>query len=332
MALNSVAGLLQSDATRHTSANRSLVAQPRYLLGLVVDGLGWVCTVVALRHLPVFAVQAVLGGSIALTAILARLLYRSALRPLDRTAIGCCLVGLTLVAGSAGADQPSRTTWIAYVVFSVAVVLLATATAVLWRGGRSWPLAVIAGLGFGGTSLAVRAVQVPVGEAFGMVGVLSQPACYLLVCMWVVGMLSYTRALSLGSVAQVTALFQVTEVVVPGLLGIVLLGDSVRPGWWLPMVAGLVLATVGVVVLAWSPAHQPRRPAEARDGLARGSVPSPSGLRDSSTQARPVICAPPEFGGGVPLEVPRIEDQGHLSVPASPRSVKECTRTDRWSS
>ncbi len=48
--------------------------------------------------------------------------------------------------------------------------------------------------------------------------------------------------------------------------------------------------------------------------------------------SRPVICAPPEFGGGVPLEVPRTEDQGHLSVPASPRSVKECTRTDRWSS
>ena len=62
-ALNSVAGLLQSDATRRVSEHRPLLAQPRYLGGLAVDGLGWACTVVALRQLPVFAVQAVLAGS-----------------------------------------------------------------------------------------------------------------------------------------------------------------------------------------------------------------------------------------------------------------------------
>jgi hypothetical protein len=82
--LNSVAGLLQSDATRRVSEHRSLIAQPRYLGGLGVDALGWVCTVVALRQLPVFAVQAVLGGSIALTAVLARMVYGSALRTVDR--------------------------------------------------------------------------------------------------------------------------------------------------------------------------------------------------------------------------------------------------------
>jgi len=69
MVLNSVAGLLESDATRHVTPRRSLAAQPRYLAGLVVDGLGWACTVVALRDLPVFVVQAVLGGAIALTAV-----------------------------------------------------------------------------------------------------------------------------------------------------------------------------------------------------------------------------------------------------------------------
>ena len=66
--LNSVAGLLESDATRHVTPRRPLVAQPRYLGGLVVDGLGWAATVVALRYLPVFVVQAVLGGAVVLTA------------------------------------------------------------------------------------------------------------------------------------------------------------------------------------------------------------------------------------------------------------------------
>jgi hypothetical protein len=59
--LNSIAGFFESDATRHTGG-RWLVARPRYLGGLVVDGLGWATTVVALRYLPVFVVQAVWAG------------------------------------------------------------------------------------------------------------------------------------------------------------------------------------------------------------------------------------------------------------------------------
>jgi len=73
----------------------------------------------------------------------------------------------------------------------------------------------------------------------------------------VAGLAAYSRALGRGSLARVTAILIVTEVTVPGLAGIVLLGDSVRPGWWAAMSAGLVLAVAGVVVLAGSPAQQP---------------------------------------------------------------------------
>jgi len=75
MVLNSVAGLLQADATQRVKRQRQLLTQPHYVIGLLVDGLAWVCTVVALRHLPVFAVQGILGGSIALTAVAARIRY-----------------------------------------------------------------------------------------------------------------------------------------------------------------------------------------------------------------------------------------------------------------
>ena len=105
--LNSVAGLLESDATRHLTRDRWLVTRPRYLGGLAVDGLGWATTVVALRYLPVFVVQAVLGGAIALTAIGARVVYGSALRRVDRLACAACVVGLMLVAGSAGPARPA---------------------------------------------------------------------------------------------------------------------------------------------------------------------------------------------------------------------------------
>jgi drug/metabolite transporter (DMT)-like permease len=256
MVLNSVAGLLQSDATRRVSKRRPLVAQPRYLGGLVIDLLGWVCTAAALRFLPVFAVQAVLGGSIALTALAARQLYGSKLRPLDRAAIGACVLGLVLVAASAAGDRPTAVSVTVFVVLAVAAVALGVATILLWRAGRAWPLAIVAGLGFGGTSLTVRAFVTPPD----LVGLLTQPAPYLLVVFWAIGLASYSRALEVGVLARVTAVFLVTEVVVPGLVGLALLGDAVRPGWWAPMGVGLLSAVAGVVVLANSPAQAPPRP------------------------------------------------------------------------
>lgn len=50
VACPSVTGLFETDASRHVAPRRSLVTQPRYLGGLVVDGLGWASTVVALRY------------------------------------------------------------------------------------------------------------------------------------------------------------------------------------------------------------------------------------------------------------------------------------------
>jgi drug/metabolite transporter (DMT)-like permease len=261
MVLNSGAGLLQSDATRRVRQRHPLLVQPRYLGGLIVDGLGWVCTVVALRHLPVFAVQAILGGTIALTALAARKLFGSLLRPVDRIAIGACLLGLVLVAASAGAASPPAVSVAAYVVLSVAAVGLAVATVALWHGDHAWPMAVVAGLGFGATSLAVRAVADPGGD---LVGLLTQPAPYLVAVFWVIGLASYTRALVLGTLARVTAVFLVTEVLVPGLVGVALLGDAVRPGWWTPLLIGLLLAVAGVIVLAHSPAQAPPRPRRVR--------------------------------------------------------------------
>ena len=254
MVLNSSAGLLESDATWRVRRHRPLITQPRYLGGLVVDGLGWVATVVALRYLPVFAVQAILGAAIAVTAIAARLMHRSALRTRDRLAIGACLVGLVFVAASAGTGPAPPVSLAVNLVLIAIVTVLVVALFALWpHGVAAWPMAVVAGLGFGGTSLAVRAVHISNGPAV-LSQLLTQPPTYLVVTFWVVGMISYSWALGLGNLARVTAVFMVTEVIVPGLVAIALLGDTVRAGWWPAMLLGLLLAVLGAAVLAGSPA------------------------------------------------------------------------------
>lgn len=262
--LNSGAGLLQSDAATDVRRRGPLAVQPRYLVGLLVDGLGWVATVVALRHLPVFAVQAVLGGAIALTALATRRRSGRVMRRADQVAVAACVLGLLLVAASAGDDGPDAIGTLADLVLAGALVVLAAVSLALRNCRPAWPFALVAGLGFGGTSLAVRAVQA--GSGLDPALLVAQPAVYLVIGFWLVGMISYSRALGRGAIAAVTAVFSITEVVVPGLVGIALLGDPVRPGFGGVLVVGLAIAVAGLLRLTQLPAPARRqRSASARE-------------------------------------------------------------------
>lgn len=258
MVLNSAGALLQADGSRRATRTRPVAVQPRFLAGIVVDLIAWLCAAIALRALPVFAVQAVIGGSIALTAIAGARMNERKLSRNSKLAVGACLVGLVLVAASAGTDRQPIKSETVNVVLIAALLVLAVAVLVLRQFSRAWPLAMAAGMGFGGSSLAVRAAHVEVGNGFSITALLGQPTTYLVLGFWVVGMIGYSASLTRGDVGSVTAVFVVTEVVLPGIVGIVLLGDPVREGFVWPFVLGLLVAVAGVVVLARTP--PPRRP------------------------------------------------------------------------
>ena len=58
---------------------------------------------------------------------------------------------------------------------------------------------MLAGLGFGGSSVAVRAVHLTAGESY--LGLLGAPPLYLVIVFGVVGLVAYSRALERASVA-----------------------------------------------------------------------------------------------------------------------------------
>ena len=153
--LNSIAGLMQSNATRHVTWHRSLATQPWYIAGLLVDGCGWVCTVLALRHLPVYVVQAVQGGAIALTAIGARVIWGSSLRTIDRVAVGACVAGLVLVSASAGSGRPATTAWVSTAVLVPTCAALALLA--LRSSGRAFWWSMLTGLGIAVGGIATLA-------------------------------------------------------------------------------------------------------------------------------------------------------------------------------
>jgi drug/metabolite transporter (DMT)-like permease len=253
MILYSVAGLLQAAGAQRATRRRPVAVQPRFLAGLGVDVLAWLCAVLALQQLPVFAVQGVIGGSIAITALFSAHMVGARLPTASRFAVASCLVGLVLVAASAGEEHLTVRSRGVDLVLLIAVLLLGVAALVLRTGSRAWPLALVAGMGFGGSALAVRAAHVQSGADFDPMALLGQPSTYLVIAYWVVGIVSYTGALSRGDIGAVTAVYLVTQVVVPGMVGIGLLGDPVRPGWVGVLVVGLTAAVAGTVVLARAP-------------------------------------------------------------------------------
>lgn len=259
MLLYSGGALLQADGARRATRRRPVAVQPRYLIGLLLDVLAFLCSAGALRVLPVFAVQAVVGGTIALTTLVTARLAGARLRGGVRAAIAACLLGLVLVAASAGPEQPPAKQQGVDLVLLIAWVLLTVAVLVLRQSKRAWPLAAMAGVGFGGIALSVRAAHVQTGETFDLLLLLSQPAVWVIVGFWITGMISYTAALTRGDVGAITAVFTVTQVLVPGLSGILLLGDAVRPGWLPVLLVGLAAAIAGSVVIARMPPLRPPR-------------------------------------------------------------------------
>jgi hypothetical protein len=253
MIFYSIAGLLQAAGARRATRRRPVAVQPRFLGGLGVDLVAWLSAVLALQRLPVFAVQAVIGGSIAVTALVSAHLVGARLPVVSRIGVGACLVGLVLVAASAGDEHlPVRSRSVDLILL-IAVLLLGVAALVLRTGSRAWPLALIAGMGFGGSALAIRAAHVQAGADFDLMAMLGQPSTYLVIGYWTVGIVSYTSALSRGDIGAVTAVYLVTQVLVPGMVGILLLGDPVRPGWVWALGIGLTAAVAGTVLLAKAP-------------------------------------------------------------------------------
>ena len=164
MVLNSCGALLQAEGARRATRTKPAAIQPRYLAGMLLDLVAWGFAVMALRVLPVFAVQALIGGTIALTAVVSARLIGARLPMATRLAVTGCLAGLVLVAASAGSEQPPVHRPGVDVVLLASLLLLAVGVLVLRQGKHAWPLAVVSGLGFGGGAVSVRAAHVQTGD------------------------------------------------------------------------------------------------------------------------------------------------------------------------
>jgi multidrug transporter EmrE-like cation transporter len=202
---------------------------------------GFVLHVVAIWELPLYLAQATIAMSLPVTAVTSMLLHER-LQTVHWWAIGLVTVGLVLL--SVGSGEPGArftSTWFAVVLWlGVGALLLASRVGFRWSGST---FAGLAGFGYAGSAIAVRGA-VSSWDATSVAAALSV-AAYGVTAFWL-----YSVALDRVPVSAASAPLIVVQTFVPALVGVLLLGDQVRDGGWPAIVAGLLLATIGAVVLS----------------------------------------------------------------------------------
>jgi drug/metabolite transporter (DMT)-like permease len=255
------ATVLQAAATRSVDAGSGdsgvdaglllrALRQWRYLVGLGLDGLGFLLQVAALRLVPIYVVAAAIAASLAVTAIVAAWVLSTRLSSVEWAAVGVVCAGLALLGLAAGPEGtrrgPAGLGWALLVV--VAALFIAGAAAGRLGGrSRALVLGLGAGGGFGVVEVAVRLIDPidPTKAAF-----YTNPAVYAVLAGGAAGFLLLTSALSRGSVTTAVAGMVVGETIGPALVGVVWLGDQTRQGLTWMVVAGFVVAVAGTLALS----------------------------------------------------------------------------------
>jgi drug/metabolite transporter (DMT)-like permease len=254
MALFGVAAVLQALATSRAVDVEvldprlllRLAHQPVFLAALGLNGLGFLLHVTALQSLPLFLVQAVIAGSVGVTAVLSVGVFGVRLGPSQWGAVALVVLGLVLLAPTAtegaavvpGAREP-------LVLLGVVVAVCTAAAAVRRVPGATGTvlLGLLAGTGFGVVAVSARLLP-----SYGL-ELLTAPVAHVLVLAGGTAYFVYSAAMQRGSVTTATAAMVITQTVVPAVAGL-FLGDSVRAGLVPVAALGFALALAGALGLA----------------------------------------------------------------------------------
>lgn len=305
-----IANLLQSIAATRTASTDTLdpglllrlFGHRTYLAGLGCQILGFFFALAARRDLPLFLVQSAVTAGLCVTALLGVLLLRWRL---PRAEIGLLLLVVLGIGALATSSEPSNAKPLGLQgIISLIVVLALIATGSIFAAKikgvlGSVVLGSIAGLCFASAAIAAR----PLAGAHSIAEFVLNPLLYLVIAHSLTGQLLLGLAMQRGSTNAAVAGMDAAGAVPAAVIGLVLLGDQMRPGLEWMAAAGFVVTLGAVIALT--------RYAEPQHELAVEPVPIP--IRRSSAA---VLGLPPHPARGVA----QCTTQTHVTV-ALPRPL-----------
>jgi drug/metabolite transporter (DMT)-like permease len=243
-----------------------LLGEWRFVLSVLIDLAGFAAQLIALRRLPLFAVQAMVAANLAVIAVLATFVIGVTLTWREWLAVVGVVAGVGLLglsAGAEGATHPGTGFKVALIVATAVVGGCGLLAGRMRDPSRTLLLGTVAGLGYGLLGIAARVLA-----GFAPAVLVKDPAAYAVVAAGVVSFVFYTAALEGGNVTVATAAVILAETLPPALIGVLFLGDTTRRGLTPVAAVGFVLAVASAVLLARfgepeDPLDDPEKPAEA---------------------------------------------------------------------
>ena len=227
------------------------ILAPLFLAGMLLDGLGFLGSLVSARLIPLFLSQTIMSANLAVTAVLSVLVLGVRLRARDWAAIAIVLAALCVLgfsAGELGTEVPGRHMHWSVLVTAALIFVFGVVLVRMLGKKAAVPAGLIAGILYGAMAVAVRIAHGL--DPFQWHALVSDPAAWAVLVAGGGGFYLFTVALQIGSVNGVAAALVMGETVIPGVVGVLLLGDVAKPGLgWLVGVA-FATAVAGAVAIA----------------------------------------------------------------------------------
>jgi drug/metabolite transporter (DMT)-like permease len=267
------AAIFQAIGTRSVAAVHGLdirllfrlLRSPSFDIALALTFGGFGLHLVALRQLPLFLAQSGIAASLAVTAVLAVIVFHDHLTPVEWSAVAAVCGGLVLLslsAGETGSDQGNTGLTVAMVACLALMIVVGGISARLPGALATGLLGLMAGVGYAVVGVTARTLP-----GFSVRELATSGATYLLSAAGVIAFLLYSVSLQRGSVTVATAPMIAAQTIGPSLVGLGLLNDVLRPGWWPVALFGFALAGGASIVLV--------RSEGARGYAVRSTAPEP---------------------------------------------------------
>ena len=135
------------------------ILAPLFLAGMLLDGLGFLGSLVSARLIPLFLSQTIMSANLAVTAVLSVLVLGVRLRPRDWAAIAIVLAALCVLgfsAGELGTEVPGRHMHWSVLAASVLIFVFGVVLVRVLGKKAAVPAGLIAGILYGAMAVAVR--------------------------------------------------------------------------------------------------------------------------------------------------------------------------------
>jgi drug/metabolite transporter (DMT)-like permease len=239
----------------HVELFMRLLRDGQWWLGSVVAGVGFALQAAALGFGSVLLVQALLVTSLLFALpISARLSHRPVTR-WEWTWAGllAAAVAVIVIVGNptAGHSRASLETWTAVIAVLGPALVLCVVGARIWSGSISAVLlAVVSGALWGVFAVLTKGVVDRLDD--GLWALLRTPELYVWALVGIAGTAWQQSSFRAGALTASLPAMTVAEPVVGSVLGIVVLGETLRPGdaGWLTLIVAVALMVVATAALA----------------------------------------------------------------------------------